>query len=301
MADAQDVMQVTIGFLLDQVRDARQPLDLVDALISLTVTQANVEPLMRDIGLQRAYATYASPPPDDLRRPISINAVAQSLGLPFETVRRRIARLSPFGAYRTTRDGVYVPRSVLKAPGHRKALQAGHDRLRALYGRLLAMGELTEADDVGPRWDGDPPLRAVARISAEYLLRFVEPLIAELGDAVNVAVWLEIQRSNTEAATAKGLGWEAAERKPAGVSVVARRVGLPVQTVRRRIDALVAAGACERARGGVVVPLETLRRPEFMVIADKNRANLERMFASLGRLGVLGAWRKALDGQARAA
>jgi hypothetical protein len=298
MADAQDVMQVTAGFLLDQVRDARQPLDLLDALISVTVTQANVEMLMRDPDLQRAYATYGSPPPDDLRRPISINAVAQSLRLPFETVRRRIARLALFGAYRSTRDGVYVPELHLKAPGHRKALNAAHDRLRALYGRLLAMGELAEIDDCGPRWEGDPPLRAVGRISSEYLLRFVEPVIAELGDAVSATIWLEVLRSSTEAEAG---GWQEVERRPVGASQVARRVGLPGQTVRRRLEALVAAGACERAGRGVLVPAETLRRPEFMDIAEKNRANLERMFGHLGRLGVLADWREAIQAKVRAA
>ncbi|MFN4177355.1 hypothetical protein [Phenylobacterium sp.] len=299
MAHAQDVMQVTAGFLLDQVRDARQPLDLLDALISVTVTQANVEMLMRDLDLQRTYATCNAPPPDELRRPISINAVAQSLQLPFETVRRRIARLSLFGAYRSTREGVYVPELLLKAPGHRKALRSAYDRLSALYGRLLAMGELTEIDDFGPRWEGDPPLRAVGRISSEYLLRFVEPIIGELGDAVNATVWLEILRSNTEAGN--GVGWEEVERRPVGISQVARRVGLPVQTVRRRVEALVAAGACARAGRGVFAPAETLRRPEFMAIAEKNRSNLERMFANLGRLGVLAAWREAIEAKVRAA
>jgi len=299
MADAQDVMQVTVGFLLDQVRDARQPLDLLDALITVTVTQANVETVMRDLDLQRAYATYSSPPPDDLRRPISINAVAQSLQLPFETVRRRIARLALFGAYRSTRDGVYVPELLLKAPGHRKALHAAHDRLRALYGRLLAMGELTEIDDSGPRWEGDPPLRAVGRISSEYLLRFVEPVTAELGDAVNATIWLEILRSNTDAAV--GVGWQDVERRPVSVSQLARRVGLPVQTVRRRVEALVSAGACERVGRGLLIPADTLRRSEFVAIADKNRANLERMFANLGRLGVLAAWRETIGAKVRAA
>jgi hypothetical protein len=55
----------------------------------------------------------AAPPPDDQRRPISILSLAGSLGLPFETTRRHVAKLIDAGICQRVRGGVIVPASAL--------------------------------------------------------------------------------------------------------------------------------------------------------------------------------------------
>jgi len=279
MADqhAQRAMEISTGFLLDQVKVGRRLFDFVDALIIVGVTQANVELLMRDPDLQRAYATYDAPPPDSLRRPISINALAQSLGLPFETVRRRITRLALLGIVKTSADGVWTPTRQVMGNMHRRVAEAGYGRMQALYSQVRSLPELQDLPGAEP-WVGPPPLRAAARLAADYLLRVADLLTTELGDPLDAVIWLEVLRSNTA---------EAGPRRPVRAAVVAKQLALPPETVRRRIAHLCAKGACEHAANGLLISEEVLARPEFVRIAARNLADLRRMFAGLAQLGAL--------------
>ena len=72
--------------------------DPIDALILSTVAVANVAHLNADKALSQTYAGIDTPEPMDIKRPISRNAVALSLGLSYETARRRIQKLIETGA-----------------------------------------------------------------------------------------------------------------------------------------------------------------------------------------------------------
>lgn len=72
--------------------------DPIDAIILSTVAVANVAHLNADPALSRIYAGVETPEPSDIKRPISRNAVALSLGLSYETARRRIQKLLDDGA-----------------------------------------------------------------------------------------------------------------------------------------------------------------------------------------------------------
>ncbi len=72
--------------------------DPIDALILSVVAVANVAHLNADKTQSRAYADIDSPEPMAIKRPISRNAVALSLGLPYETVRRRVQKLLDQGS-----------------------------------------------------------------------------------------------------------------------------------------------------------------------------------------------------------
>jgi hypothetical protein len=280
------------GFLLDQVRLGRGPFDLVDALIIVAVTQANVDPVMRDPALQRAYATYEAPPPDALRRPISVNALAHSLRMPFETMRRRVSRLVRVGVFRATADGVCTSGAAVRSPFHRMVAEAGYGRVLAVWSRLDHLADLRPRH-YADAWPGAPPVRAVARISAEYLLSVVDLLTAELGDPMDAAVWLEILRSRSAAARPAATEC-VADPHPLRCAAIAKRLGLPRETVRRRVAHLASRSACTQVRGGLVVPDEILARPEFVRIARRNITALRRMLAALARLGAIGPARTVL-------
>ena len=72
--------------------------DPIDALLLSVVAVANVAHLNADKIQSRDFADIATPEPMDIKRPISRNAVALSLGLPYETVRRRAQKLIDDGA-----------------------------------------------------------------------------------------------------------------------------------------------------------------------------------------------------------
>lgn len=74
------------------------PHDPIDTLVLSTVAVANVAHLNADKTQSQLYAGLDSPEPMDIKRPISRNAVALSLGLSYETTRRRVQRLLEAGA-----------------------------------------------------------------------------------------------------------------------------------------------------------------------------------------------------------
>lgn len=56
-------------------------------------------------------------PPDELRRPVTVNALASSLRLPYETARRYVGKLERSGdALRIEGKGVIVPRAAMLRP-----------------------------------------------------------------------------------------------------------------------------------------------------------------------------------------
>ncbi len=87
--------------------------DVALALVFIAAAQAGTQHL-------RNTTTHAVPAegeffPDDLRRPISVSALARSLGLSVETTRRHVIRLVELGyARRTESGGVLVTSEILK-------------------------------------------------------------------------------------------------------------------------------------------------------------------------------------------
>jgi hypothetical protein len=71
---------------------------------------------------------------DDLRRAVTLSALARSLGLPVETTRRHVVRLTALGLVeRTAKGGVLVTSRQLDAPKVRAAVLDNNINL----GRLL--------------------------------------------------------------------------------------------------------------------------------------------------------------------
>ena len=87
--------------------------DPLDALILSTVAVANVAHLNADPALSLRYGGIDQPEPMEIKRPISRNAVALSLGLSYETARRRIQKLIDAGSLIDTEDGLVGANEVL--------------------------------------------------------------------------------------------------------------------------------------------------------------------------------------------
>jgi len=294
------VGRAALAYLLDVIaisRDGRHPLD---ALLIGTISQANVAPVSARADLQIALATAEAPPSDDMRRPISINALATSLRLPFETVRRRVHGLQRAGYCRIEPAGVIIPTEVLITENYLSLAFQAYERLRAFHGELSNLGALTGLSPTTVEHDqGFLPLRAAARVATDYVLRAMDLAVAEFGDLVTVLLLMEIVRSNTEHL---GLSPEPpqmvdgggrlldAHRRPAPLSRVAKRIGAPHETARRHVVPLLETGAVQRVRGGLVVPAATLAQPPTMRFMGGNAMHLRRMFAALSQLGVLAVW-----------
>jgi hypothetical protein len=295
------------GFALDLVKLGGFGRDVIDGLLLVAISQANIALINRSPDLQRTYATLDDVPPDTLRRPVSINAIANSLHIPFETARRRITALVDSDVLLSTPRGVILPQTPLTSPFYRMGAQANYGLARTLYHRLRAIGLLQDLPRPnGPSFDpAHPPVRLVMRVSADYLLRLVDPLSKHIGDLVTGLVLMQVFHANTEhlddiAGGDDGPGWTPdsfvpdRDRRPISAVEVARRLGIPAETVRRRLSRLVATDRCERNEAGYFLSGRILSRGLLVDFMIANQGYLHRLFATLAEYGVLSEWEREL-------
>ena len=299
--------RLSIGFAVDLVKLAGFGRDVIDGVLMAAISQANVAQISRNPDLQRAYATLDQPPPDELRRPVSVSAIAHSLRIPFETARRRIVALADLGIVKQTPRGVIVPTAPLNSPFYRMAAEAHYALVRNFYFRLRTIGLLEDLPR--PRMPSldpeNPPVRLVARLSSDYLLRMAEPLTLYVGDMLTALIVLDLVQANTEHLSDTEGGsddsdWSAEAfvpdslRKPVRAVDLAKRLGVPQETIRRHLLRLLKDDRCERTEAGYIVPARVLAREPVVRFAQDNQSHLHRLFASLADFGVLSEWEREL-------
>lgn len=291
------------GFALDLVKLGGFGRDVIDGLLLVAISQANVAQITRSPTLQRTYAALDQPPPDELRRPVSVSGIANSLRIPFETARRRINLLVDAGAVQVLDRGVIIPGAPLTSPYYRIGVEANYGLVRSLYFRLRGIGLFEDLPRPnGPPFPNEnPPVRLVIRLSSDYLLRLAEPVSAHMGDIVTGLLLLDLIHANTEhlpdtEAGDAAAGWSAEGfvpdrlRRPARPAHLAERLGIPQETVRRHLKRLLEADQCERSENGYLVPARILSRAPFVQFMLDNQAHLHRLYAGLADFGVLSQW-----------
>jgi hypothetical protein len=296
------------AFIVEMLTVCRGDRDFTDALILATLVQCNSAPLIGDIALQRQYGAFATPAPEHLRRPISINAIAVSLGLPFETVRRRTKRLVAAGVCEVVPEGIRLRQAPLTSVRHQQSLDAVYVLVRSLYLRLKKAGCLELMGlpaRRGAAWaDEAPPVRIVYRAASDYILRMMEHLLPNFHSLSRAFIVLAVVRMNTDNMPDALRGGDGADvgffpddsfRRPARASDVAALLGLPHETVRRNLAALVEEGRCERVRDGFIVPAAVLARQNVLNAWGFNFRDLGRLFVDLSDTGVLALWDGELE------
>jgi hypothetical protein len=114
--------------------------ELLTAIVFRAVVAGNTGYLDRDPNTASQYADMESTPPDEIRRPISILALAGSLGLPYETTRRHVRKLVASGQCRMERKGVIAPATALAGPRQEAAMLSNLANLRLLFRGLKEAG-----------------------------------------------------------------------------------------------------------------------------------------------------------------
>ena len=291
------IARASIEMIMDMIEITRGAGSVLDPLIVSTVLEGNLALFNQDPELQRRYAEIDRPPPDELRRPISIAAVAGSLSLPYETVRRRAGQLVRSGALAATPKGLTVPAAALATPAYLAAAVARYERLKRFYLELKQAGVTAPAASAEPQDPAlsGPPVRLVNRIIGEYMLRVNEQLLRRVGDAVSGILVLELGRANAEHLDHEARRIEAPLpddlRRPVSLLALARRLRLPPETVRRHVLRLEAEGLARKVRGGWLAEISALPRGGAAgpPIA-RNLANVGRLLSRLASLGVVAYW-----------
>jgi DNA-binding IscR family transcriptional regulator len=282
--------RLSLGYTLDVVAAGLAGLSPTDALLVLAINQANIAPLTRDPDARRAYGDLQHAAPDSARRPATINAIANSLGIPFETARRRLKRLESQGiCIITPGAGVVVPEAWLTSPTYLASVMAAHDRTVRLYADLLTGDRLDPLPPPAYDVQDGIPFRGAARLIADYILRSIESLHRVAGDLPTALALLAVLDAALDAPdAAEGAGFGAAS-----ASALARRVRLPGETMRRHLVALIDAGLCVRTDKGLSLAPDLLSRPEIRHVIEEHAADVQRLFAGLAERGVVAAWEQA--------
>jgi DNA-binding transcriptional ArsR family regulator len=269
--------------------------DLVTALVFLGVTRANVRPLQADPAADAAYASQAEVPPEDLRKPVSVYAVARDLRMPYETVRRHITKLREAGLIEAGARGVWVPNRVHTSDLMREAVIQNWEVSRRFLRDAISVGVIPACGHAAAATDVS---RRTVRLSISYFLDSLALMARAVDlDPLSIMIGLEVARGNIEyfakdRATAEayaGLGAIPPDeiRRPVSVYAVAKSLGLPYETARRHARRLTQAGWLERKDdGGLILPASVLGRPGVLQAALELAAMTEHYLVSLASIGV---------------
>jgi hypothetical protein len=136
--DARAAVRSATDYILRWVEIANEThgVDIIYSLVFTTMWAGNVSHLRG-----KTYAEIDDIPPDDERRPITIRQVADSLGLPYETVRRRVVEMLERGmARKVGREGFIVPVEALGRPEVVNSLKRSHTSLLRFLKELKSLG-----------------------------------------------------------------------------------------------------------------------------------------------------------------
>ena len=272
---------LAFNFVLDLAGDGIPGLKPLESLLVMAVNQANIAPLTRDPAVRSRHGALEAPAPDEIRRPVSVRAVAASMQLPYETTRRNIRRLEGLGVCVTGEAGVIVPASFMLTPTYFEAARRGHERLLAMY-RHLCAHQLLEPLPAPNYQETEPPVRGAVRLLSDFLLRSAEATMNRAGDFITGLVILPL--------LAAAAGAEGAAPAPVSAAWLARRTRLPPETVRRHAVALVGRGVCVSQPSGLVLADWGLDTPAWRSLLHDNSVAVQRLYAGLAERGVVAAW-----------
>ncbi|MBP7704288.1 MAG: hypothetical protein KA105_03245 [Caulobacter sp.] len=238
----------------------------------LAVLQANVRAVGEDAALNGQYDR--TPPPDELRKPVSLREAARSLGVPRERFRRRAALLVAAGAFQLRDEGYIVPSATIDADTSRKHCRAVGVFYRRLKQAGFALADIATTDEPNAWRQG------VLRVMGDVVVTWARLASqAADGNLMLAVVFAALIQANDHP------GEEDAEHPPRPISAhaLALSLAVPRETVRRHVAQLETMGWARRVTGGFVVspavlegeaiafvdPLFDLTRTLFQRLADQ--------------------------------
>ena len=115
--------------------------DYALAVVYIAILQANLGPVMEDASLSARYAGIDTIVPEDLRRPISVHALAGSLHMPYETTRRCVGRLIDKGyVRRVSRSGILTCAEKMADPAQKRLVEQQYQDALRMVGQLRRGG-----------------------------------------------------------------------------------------------------------------------------------------------------------------
>lgn len=200
---------------------------------------------------------------------ISINALAASLGRPFETMRRHIHALCAMGLCERGPAGVSVPEAVHARPEIAALFRCSHDALVRMVDDFAAFGLALPETRHHLSYDWYMGLAAAHDVlltgiefHAHRFHSWTDMVLLNAVLCANARPVLE----NRELALAYGeLGTVPPESlwQPVSTGAIARALSLPPSTAHRRVGVMVESGLLHRRARGVLLAADKLTDPAW--------------------------------------
>jgi hypothetical protein len=123
-------------YLLSRISDG----DLLEGLVMVTIIYANIGHLDRDPATSGQYLGVEDVVPDELRRPVSVLAIASSLNLPYETARRYVHKNVKAGRCRRVKGGLIAIGDSLLVDRYSDAIRTNMINVRHFCAGLRRVG-----------------------------------------------------------------------------------------------------------------------------------------------------------------
>lgn len=291
--------RVNIGLNLEVIRAARRSVvgDIETCLIFAAILAGNAASLEENPAVARQYAN--GPVPDDLRRPMRVQRLSESLGLPRETTRSKAAAMVAEGLVEQTQQGLIVPAATLaSAP----MMSLVNDMMTALDNslRLIAVADWAGLEP-GERLAGRPfsAMWGAMRALTQHVLRGVvdlrtyAPPMSLLQAYLLLAVF-DRSAWKLSAVTPARYADHAHLPPPSALELVTAQglatfLELPRETVRRNMQGLVRSGTLVQQSGGYAIS-PAVRRPGSrgeQQMQESSKANLARLVRRLRNIDAL--------------
>lgn len=286
------VFRCVMDFLLDLVsRQIRMhDGDFTRMVVYTAAIQASRSPARGD----------GQPP---VARAFSVRAIAQSLALPYETTRRKVAELETAGlAKRVGARGHTVSPAIFDDDAYRADCDANRRALQQLINSLHALNFDFDAfaggSSLGLARDRAQTdlVEAASSLVNDFLLRVLDSGVAPHGSMLDSAIICTLIRANAELLTHDPeLAWQYSGaqtpppdhlRTPVTITELATALGLTHETVRRRMGNYRDKGWVKRVTGGYLLAIERMQEPEVLDSGLKVTQHFLQLLQSLRQLGL---------------
>jgi hypothetical protein len=270
--------------------------DLIRVLVFNAIWLGNVQNAAGTAEAEQAGLLDALP--DERRIPVSVLGIANSLRMPYETVRRYSHTLLNAGScVRLPSRGLIVPQAVHNRPARVELVESSHGQIVHLLDGLKRAGFDFEPyrRPVAKPEDATANIRAIFRHWVEAVMRGLDNNSRILDDMLSSLVYNAIWGANVAhiTASADNLRYGALEelppdelRVPVTVNTVSSIMSIPYETTRRYANRLVRDGYAVRKGGrGLIIPREKLNQAPALEAIRLNYAVLLRLIGEVHRAG----------------
>lgn len=210
--------------------------------------------------------------------PISVNALAASLGRPYETVRRHVNALVDAGLCARSDTGILAAPTGVRRPKIDGLVRASHDAFVRFVEHLAQSGEVLPEPRPAPY---DPATGVQA--AADIMLAVTQTNRDKHAGWLDLVLFSTVVAGNCRPLPTTPL--PSAALFPVGASAVARTLGLGLATVSRHLAAMTRTGQLRRVPDGYLVNHAWLDQPAAQAVTQHSLQNVRRLLGAIAAKG----------------